>query len=205
MQENPVWVEKFCVISGKIYSKRSIKLSRVGKKPIQVPAGIEIKIDDNIVTVSKGNQSLQQEIHPAIKVEYIKKENSIQLTRPTNNKFHRSLHGLYRSLINNMVVGLTEGFSKKLEIVGVGYRAELKGKNVVLHLGYSHPILFKPPQEIEITLDNPITIFVKGIDKQLVGQVSAKIRSFRPPEPYKGKGIRYEGEYVRRKAGKTAA
>jgi len=180
-------------------------LSRVGRKPIPVPAGIEIKIDDNIVTVSKGNQSLQQEIHPAIHVEYKPQENSIQVTRPTDNKFYRSLHGLYRSLISNMVMGINEGFMKKLLIIGVGYRAELKGKNLVLHLGYSHPILFKPPDDIEINLENPTTIVVKGIDKQLVGQVSAKIRSFRPPEPYKGKGIRYEGEYVRRKAGKTAA
>ncbi|UCE04762.1 MAG: 50S ribosomal protein L6 [bacterium] len=180
-------------------------MSRVGRKPIQVPLGINIKIDDNIITVSKGNQSLQQGIHPAIKVEYKPQENSIQVKRPTSNKFHRSLHGLYRSLINNMVVGLTDGFSKKLEIVGVGYRAELKGKNLVLHLGFSHAVLFKPPKDIEISLENPTAIIVKGIDKQLVGQVSAKIRSFRPPEPYKGKGIRYEGEYVRRKAGKTAA
>jgi large subunit ribosomal protein L6 len=180
-------------------------LSRVGRQPIQVPQGIDIKIDENIITVSKGNKSLQQEVHPTIKVEYKQGQNSIQVIRPTDNKFHRSLHGLYRSLINNMVIGLTEGFTKKLLIVGIGYRAELKGKNLVLHLGFSHPILFKPPEEIEIVLENPTTIVVKGIDKQLVGQVSAKIRSFRPPEPYKGKGIKYEDEYVRRKAGKTAA
>jgi len=178
-------------------------LSRVGKKPIHVPSGIDIKIDNNVVTVSKGNLSLHQEINPVIQVEY--KDQNIQVSRPTNNKFHRSLHGLYRTLIANMVTGLTEGFSKKLEIVGVGYRAELKGKNLVLHLGYSHPILFKPPDEIEITVENPTNFIVKGIDKQLVGQVAAKVRSFRPPEPYKGKGIRYAGEYVRRKAGKTAA
>lgn len=180
-------------------------MSRVGRRPIQVPAGLVIKIDDNVVTVSKGNLSLQQEIHPAIKVEYKPQENSILVTRPTDNKFYRSLHGLYRSLINNMVIGLTDGFSKKLEIVGVGYRAELKGTTLVLHLGFSHPIIFKSPADIEISLENPTTIVVKGIDKQLVGQVSAKIRSFRPPEPYKGKGIRYDGEYVKRKAGKTAA
>jgi len=180
-------------------------LSRVGKKPIPVPPGIDIKIDNHLVTISKGNQSLQQEIHPAIQVEYDAEQKIIQVNRPTNNKFHRSLHGLYRSLIYNMVMGLTEGFSRKLEIIGVGYRAELKGKNLVLYLGFSHPILFKPPQEIDISLENPTTILVKGIDKQLVGQVAAKIRSFRPPEPYKGKGIRYAGEYVRRKAGKTAA
>ncbi len=180
-------------------------MSRVGRQPIQVPQGIEIKIDDNIIIVSKGNKSLRQEINPAIKVEYKPEQNSLRVTRPTNNTFHRSLHGLYRSLINNMVVGLTEGFSKKLQIVGVGYRAELKGKNLILHLGFSHPVVFKPPEDVEIILENPTTVVVKGIDKQLVGQVSAKIRSIRPPEPYKGKGIRYQDEYVRRKAGKTAA
>lgn len=180
-------------------------MSRVGRKRIQVPQGISIKIDDNIITISKDNQSLKQEINPVIKVEYKPQENAIQISRPTDNKFHRSLHGLYRSLIHNMVVGLSVGFSKKLEIVGVGYRAELKGKNLILHLGFSHPILFKPPDGTGINLENPTTIVVSGIDKQLVGQVAAKIRSFRPPEPYKGKGIRYQGEYVRRKAGKTAA
>ena len=180
-------------------------MSRVGRKPIQVPPGIEIKIDASVVTVSKGDLALHQEINPVIKVEYNAPENMIQVARPSNSKFHRSLHGLYRTLIANMVTGLTEGFSKKLEIVGVGYRAELKGKNLVLHLGFSHPILFKPPDEIEIKVENPTKFIVKGIDKQLVGQVAAKIRSFRPPEPYKGKGIRYEGEHVRRKAGKTAA
>lgn len=180
-------------------------MSRVGRKPIRVPQGVTIKIDDNIITISKGNQFLQQEIHPAIKVEYRPQESSIQITRPTDNKFHRSLHGLYRSLILNMIVGLTDGFSRKLEIVGIGSRSELKGKNLILHLGFSHPILFKPPAGIEIKLENPTTIVVTGIDKQLVGQVAAKIRSFRTPEPYKGKGIRYQGEYVRRKAGKTAA
>lgn len=180
-------------------------MSRVGKKPIHVPSGIDIKIADNIITVAKGNLSLQQEINPVIQVDYKARENTIQVTRPTNNKFHRSLHGLYRSLIANMVTGLTDGFSKKLEIVGVGYRAELRGKNLVLHLGFSHPVVFKPPDEIEIKLENPTNIVVNGVDKQLVGQVAAKIRSLRPPEPYKGKGIRYAGEYVRRKAGKTAA
>jgi len=180
-------------------------LSRVGRKPIPVSSGINIKIAENVITVSKGDRALQQEINPVIQVEYNSSENEIHVTRPNNNKFYRSLHGLYRSLIANMVTGLTEGFSKKLEIVGVGYRAELKGKNLVLHLGFSHPIVFKPPDEIEITVENPTNFYVKGIDKQLVGQVAAKIRSFRPPEPYKGKGIRYTGEYVRRKAGKTAA
>ena len=180
-------------------------MSRVGRKPIEVPQGVDIKIDKNAITVSKNEQSLVQPIHPSIKVEYSPDQNIIQVNRPTNNKFHRALHGLYRSLISNMVVGLTEGFIKRLEIVGVGYRAELKGKNLSLSLGYSHSILFVPPEGIEIALENPTNIVIKGVDKQLVGQVSAKIRSFRPPEPYKGKGIKYKDEFIKRKAGKTAA
>lgn len=180
-------------------------MSRVGNKPISIPQGIDITIDDHVVKVSKGDKFMQQEIHPGMKVEYLSETRVLRVIRPGDNKFYRSLHGLYRSLINNMIVGLTQGFSRRLQIVGVGYRAELKGKNLVLHVGFFHPILFKPPQGIEIILENPTTIIVKGIDKQLVGQVSAKIRSFRPPEPYKGKGIKYEDEYVRRKAGKSAA
>lgn len=180
-------------------------MSRIGKKPINIPQGVDIKIEHNVITVSKGNLKLEQEFNPSITVEYDSEKNIVQVSRPTDNKNHRALHGLYRSLINNMVVGVTDGFTKKLQIVGVGYRAEIKGKNLQLALGYSHPILFKPPEGIEITLENPTTISIKGFDKQLVGQVAAKIRSFRPPEPYKGKGVKYENEYIRRKAGKTAA
>lgn len=180
-------------------------MSRVGKKPIKVPQGIDIHIDQHTVTVTKGNKSLEQAVHPAIRVEYDSGEQLLHVQRSTNNKLHRSLHGLYRTLISNMVVGLTEGFSKRLEIVGVGYRAELKGKHLFINLGYTHPILFKLPDGVEIVVENPTNIVVKGVDKQLVGQVAAKIRSFRPPEPYKGKGIKYHDEYIRRKAGKTAA
>lgn len=180
-------------------------MSRVGRKLIEVPQGVDIKIEKNTITVTKSEKSLVQTIHPSIQVEFDPDKKVIQVQRPTNNKLHRSLHGLVRSLVSNMVVGLTQGFKKHLEIVGVGYRAELKGKNLVLSLGYSHSILFKPPVGIEIALENPTNIIVKGIDKQLVGQVAAKIRSFRPPEPYKGKGIKYKDEYIRRKAGKTAA
>lgn len=180
-------------------------MSRVGKKPIDVPDGVNVAIDQNVVVVSKGDQRLQTEVHPDIKVTFDTEKKQIFVTRPNDNRMYRSLHGLYRSLINNMVEGLTKGFTKKLEIIGVGYRAELKGKNLQLSLGYSHPILFKPPEGVNIALETPTKITISGIDKQLVGQVAAKIRSFRPPEPYKGKGIRYEGEYVRRKAGKSAA
>jgi len=180
-------------------------LSRVGKKPIAVPEGVEVKIDQNVITVTKGDKSLTQEVNPDITMIYDQENRQIVVNRPTDHRNHRSLHGLYRSLIQNMVIGVTEGFKRKLEIVGVGYRAELKGRNLLLSLGYSHPILFKPPKEIQITIEGNTNIFISGIDKQLVGQVAAKIRSLRPPEPYKGKGIRYEGEYIRRKAGKTAA
>lgn len=180
-------------------------MSRVGKKPITVPSGVDIQIDEHSVKVTKGNQSLQQALHPAIEITYEADQRLIHVKRATNNKPHRALHGLYRALINNMVVGVTQGFTKRLEIVGVGYRAELKGKHLLLNLGYTHPILFKLPAGIEVALESPTNIVVKGIDKQLVGQVAAKIRSFRPPEPYKGKGIKYHDEYIRRKAGKTAA
>ena len=180
-------------------------MSRVGKQPIKVPEGVEVTIDQNLIKISNGNKSLQREIDPSIIMEFNSDQKEISVRTSTKNKYQRSLHGLYRTLINNMVVGVTEGFKKKLEIVGVGYRAELKGKTLVLSLGYSHQILFKSPEEIQLTAATLTSIEVSGIDKQLVGQVAAKIRSFRPPEPYKGKGIKYEGEYIRRKAGKTAA
>ena len=179
-------------------------MSRIGKKPISVPEGVDIKFDRTSVTVSKGGKTLTQDISPDFKLEMDEKERTLTIVRPSDNKIHRSLHGLYRALISNMITGLNAGFEKKLEIIGVGYRAEMRGKSLLLNIGYSHPILFKPPDDIEISLESPTVISVKGFNKQLVGQVSAKIRSFRPPEPYKGKGIRYSGEYVRRKAGKAA-
>jgi len=179
-------------------------LSRVGKKPISLPEGVKVELKQSVLTVSKDKNVLTQKIHPDIAVDIDTDTKEIQVSRPTDNKMHRSLHGLYRALINNMINGVTSGFTKKLNIVGVGYRAELKGKNLLLNIGYSHPILFKAPEEVEVKLESPTIISIHGIDKQLVGQVAAKIRSFKPPEPYKGKGIRYEGEYVRRKAGKAA-
>jgi len=179
-------------------------LSRVGKRPIHLPEGVKVEFSNSTLTVSKDKNLLTQKIHPDITVEVNNDTKEIQLSRPTDDKMHRSLHGLYRALINNMVTGVTAGFSRKLEIVGVGSRAELKGKNLLLNIGYTHPIFFKMPDEIEIKLETPTVIVVKGKDKQLVGQIAAKIRSFKPPEPYKGKGIRYSGEHVRRKAGKTA-
>lgn len=183
-------------------------MSRIGKQPIPLTDGTEFSIGaDNVVTIKgqKGSQTLQ--IHPEIKVE--KNEDTIQVSRSSETKEQKSLHGLYRSLINNMVQGVTEGYKKQLEIIGVGYRATLSGDILELNLGYSHPIYFVPPDGIDIEVDtktrkNPILI-ITGIDKELVGQVAAKIRSMRKPEPYKGKGIRYLDEQIRRKAGKSAA
>ena len=178
-------------------------MSRVGKKPVAIPDKVKVEVSGRKVTVTGPKGSLDFEHHRDMKV--IVDGSEIRVERPTDNKFHRSLHGLTRALINNMVIGVSEGFSKTLEIIGVGYRAEMKGKNIYFMLGFSHPIVLVPPPKIDIEVMKNNKIKVRGIDKQMVGEVAAKIRSFRPPEPYKGKGIRYEGEVVRRKAGKTAA
>jgi large subunit ribosomal protein L6 len=169
--------------------------------PIDIPAGVQIEQKDDLVIVKGQAGELKERTHPDMKV--VIEGNVVRVERPSDNQFHRSLHGLTRSLIQNMVTGLQEGYEKRLEIIGVGYRAELKGRTLVCQLGFSHPIYFKPPEGITIELPTNTNIVVKGISKQLVGQVADKIRSFRPPEPYKGKGVRYEGEYVRRKAGKA--
>ena len=178
-------------------------MSRVGRKPIPVAGGVKVSLKDHHVTVKGPKGELQATVHPDIKVEL--KDDLITLTRPSDNKQHRALHGLWRALLAGMVLGVQEGYSRKLELIGVGYRAEMKGKKLQLAVGYSHPILFIPPDGVTIQTPTQTNITVGGIDKQLVGQVAAKIRSFRLPEPYKGKGIRYEGEVVRRKAGKAAA
>jgi len=178
-------------------------VSRVGKNPIDIPDGVEVSVNKGVVSVKGPKGDLSREVNLQVGVEV--KDNQLLVTRPNDSKFHRSLHGLYRSLLRNMVQGVTEGFEKKLEIIGVGYRAELRNGRLTLQVGYSHPIVMVPPEGIEIAVENQTQITVRGIDKELVGQVAAKIRSFRPPEPYKGKGIKYADEYVRRKAGKTAA
>ena len=177
-------------------------MSRVGKNPIPIPSKVKVEIDQNEITVSGPKGELKREIHPSLKMETSKDE--IVVFRSSDSKFHKSLHGLTRALIANMVDGVSTGYRKALEIQGIGYKAELMGKKLNLSLGFSHPILFSPPEGIKIDLGSPTKIMVSGIDKELVGLVAAKIRSFRPPEPYKGKGIRYEGEFVRKKAGKTA-
>jgi large subunit ribosomal protein L6 len=178
-------------------------VSRVGRKPIPIVAGVKVQKSGQMVTVKGPRGELAATVHPAIAVDV--KENTIALARSTDLKEHRALHGLWRALLANMVRGVTEGYMKKLELVGVGYRAELKGKKLQLMLGFSHPILFAPPEGIKIETPTQTNITISGIDRALVGQVAAKIRSFRPPEPYKGKGVKYEGEYIRRKAGKAAA
>ena len=177
-------------------------MSRVGKIPIIIPDGIDFSVKNNIVTVKKEQNVLKQEILSGIKVEV--KDNTIYLSRPNDSKYFKSLHGLYRSLIYNMIFGLTKGYEKQLELRGIGYDVKLNGKAVVLSIGYSHPIYFIPPDGITIETPEQNKIIVKGFDKALVGEVAAKIRSFRPPEPYKGKGIRYVDEHVKKKAGKAA-
>lgn len=177
-------------------------MSRIGRKSIPIPSGVKIVRADGVVTVEGPMGKLTQGIHEDITME-IKGSQAI-LTRPSDSKRHRAMHGLYRALIANMIIGVTEGFSRDLEIEGVGYKAEKTGKAITFSLGYSHPIVLIPPEGIEVKIQGANKMTVSGIDKQLVGQVAAKIRSFRPPEPYKGKGIRYAGEHIRRKAGKTA-
>jgi large subunit ribosomal protein L6 len=177
-------------------------MSRVGKKPIPVPSGVKVTVKESQIRVAGPKGELTKTIHPSIRVE--SDGQMLVVKRPSDSKFHRSLHGLTRSLIANMVDGVTSEYQKALEIQGIGYRAETKGKKIRLALGLSHPILFSPPEGVKVELDGPSKIKVSGMDKQLVGLVAAKIRSFRPPEPYKGKGIRYAGEIVRKKAGKTA-
>ena len=178
-------------------------MSRIGKLPIKIPEKVSVKIDNQVVSCKGPKGQLTMKVHGDMKVQI--EPNEITVTRPTDSKKHKSLHGLTRSLIANMVEGVSRGFTRKLEIVGVGYKAEMKGKNLLLNLGYSHPILLGMPESITATCPSAIEIVIEGADKELVGLMAAKIRGFRKPEPYKGKGVRYAGEYVRKKAGKTGA
>ena len=177
-------------------------MSRIGKQPIPVPSGVEVKIDGSTVTVTGPKGTLTQTFTPDMAIAM--EDGVLTVTRPSDERQHRSLHGLTRTLLSNMVVGVSEGFHKNLEIVGVGYRAELKGSDIQMALGFSHPVHIKAEPGITFEVPVPTKITVRGIDKQRVGQVAAEIRKWRSPEPYKGKGVRYEGEYVRRKVGKTA-
>ena len=181
-------------------------MSRIGKLPIEIPAGVTVQVKDNVVTVKGPKGELSQEINPAIKIE--QEGNKLEVSRPDDTKENRAMHGLYRSLIHNMVVGVSEGYKKEMELVGVGYRATATGQVLELSLGYSHAIYIKLPKEIKVEAKternkNPL-IILESADKQLLGQVCAKIRSLRKPEPYKGKGIKFVGEVIRRKSGKSA-
>ena len=176
-------------------------MSRIGRLPITVPSGVDVTIDGRNVTVKGPKGSLSRSLHPDITVS--REEATLVVTRPTEQKTHKQLHGLTRTLVNNMVVGVTDGYRKGLEITGVGYRAALSGRKLQLNLGYSHQVEIDPPEGISFELENPTRLAVVGIDKELVGQIAAKVRSTRKPEPYKGKGVRYAGEYIRRKAGKA--
>lgn len=177
-------------------------MSRIGKQPIAVPAGVEVKILGHEVMVSGPKGKLKQTIDPRIIVKL--EEKQVIISRQGEDKSVRALHGLYRALINNMVLGVKDGFTKTLELSGVGYRAAKEGKKLVLALGFSHPVNFDPPEGIEFTVEGQNKVKVSGIDKALVGQIASDIRASRPVEPYKGKGVKYEGEVVRRKAGKAA-
>jgi large subunit ribosomal protein L6 len=176
-------------------------MSRIGRLPIPVPSGVDVTIDGRNVTVTGPKGSLSRSLHPDMTVS--REDGTIVVTRPTEQKTHKQLHGLTRTLVNNMVVGVTDGYRKGLEITGVGYRAALNGRKLQLNLGYSHQIEIEPPEGITFEVENPTRLAVVGIDKELVGQIAAKVRATRKPEPYKGKGVRYAGEYIRRKAGKA--
>jgi len=177
-------------------------MSRIGLKPIPVPNKVQVEIHGNHVTVKGPKGELGRTFHPDIEISL--EEGVLRVRRPTDEREHRSLHGLTRSLLASMVMGVSEGFSRVLEITGTGYRAEMQGKNLILHLGYSHPIEFQPPMDIAFEVPRAGgSVTVRGIDKEVVGEIAARIRRQRPPEPYKGKGVRYSDEIVRRKAGKA--
>jgi len=176
-------------------------MSRIGRLPIAVPSTVDVTIEGRQVTVKGPKGTLSRTLHPDMSVA--KEDGTIVVSRPTEQKTHKQLHGLTRTLVNNMVVGVTDGYRKGLEITGVGYRAALNGRKLTLNLGYSHPVEIDPPEGISFELENPTRLAVVGIDKELVGEIAAKVRSSRKPEPYKGKGVRYAGEYIRRKAGKA--
>jgi large subunit ribosomal protein L6 len=177
-------------------------VSRIGKQPIPVPDGVSVEIAPELVSVKGPKGELSERVNRDMTVE--QEDGTIVVRRPSDRGEHRALHGLTRSLIANMVAGVTEGFEKRLEIQGVGYRAQLKGKNLELALGYSHPVPINAPEGVEFEVPQPTQVIVRGISKQVVGETAARIRKQRPPEPYKGKGVRYEGEYVARKVGKRA-
>src|ERR1051326_709688 len=178
-------------------------MSRIGKRPLPVPQGVTVKLDGNHVMVKGPKGELNRQVHEELKVRM--DNNQILVERPSDESKHKALHGLTRALLKNMIEGVTQGYLRTLEIQGVGYKAEVRPPGIRLTVGFSHPVDFKAPAGIKLTVDNNVIVKVEGADKELVGQVASEIRKVRPPEPYKGKGIRYQGEQVRRKAGKTGA
>lgn len=177
-------------------------MSRIGRMPIELPKDVKVDIKGSEVVVKGSKGTLSQDFDPAMTITL--EDGTLHVGRPNDERYYRALHGLTRALLNNMVVGVSEGFTRKLLVEGVGYRAEMKGQDLVLNVGYSHPVVMEPPEDVKFTVENRgKEITVTGIDKQVIGELCAKIRKVRPPEPYKGKGIRYEGEHVRRKAGKA--
>ncbi len=177
-------------------------MSRVGKQPIPIPSGVTVTIEEKKITVKGPKGTLEREIHPEITAKIA--DGQVEVTRPTDARHHRALHGLTRALIANMVTGVSEGFRKSLEIVGVGYKVEMKGESLNFTLGHSHPVMIQPPPGITFEVEKPTLFHVSGPDRELVGQVAAVARSLRPPDPYKGKGVKYLDEQIRRKAGKTS-
>lgn len=178
-------------------------MSRIGKKPIQIPDGVKVSVKDNLVEVNGPKGKLSQEITAGITIQVDEKEKVVTVDRPGDSKLLRARQGLYRSLLANMVEGVVKPFEKKLEIVGTGYNAKLQGRDVVLNIGFCHPVVIKVEEGLEVETPKPVSIVIRGADKQRVGQLAADIRAIRPPEPYNGKGIKYEDEQIRRKAGKT--
>jgi len=176
-------------------------MSRIGRKPIEIPAGVEVKLDGTTITVKGPKGTLTRELHPNMTVEV--EGNTINVSRPNDNKENRSLHGLTRTLISNMVIGVNETFKKELEVNGIGYRCEVKGQELTLKIGYSHDVVMIAPEGVTVEVPNPNKVVISGPDKQKVGQFAANVREKRPPEPYKGKGIKYVDEYIRRKEGKA--
>jgi large subunit ribosomal protein L6 len=176
-------------------------MSRIGKLPVKIPSGVTVTLDDHHLSVKSGKQELTRKLHPEIAVAV--EDGQVTVARPSDSKLHRSLHGLTRTLVWNMIEGVSKGFEKQLELVGVGYRASKQGENLVLNVGYSHPVRYPVPKGITIDVPEPTRIVIRGASKEDVGQVTAEVRKIRPPEPYKGKGILYRGERIRRKAGKT--
>src|SRR2546428_5204684 len=176
-------------------------MSRIGKLPVKIPSGVTVTVSDHTVVVTSGKSELSRNLNPQMRVSV--KDGAVLVERPSESKLHRSLHGLTRTLVWNMIEGVSKGYEKQLELVGVGYRASRQGEALVLNVGYSHPVRYPVPQGITIDVPEPTRINIKGASKEVVGQVAAEVRKIRPPEPYKGKGILYRGERIRRKAGKT--